>query len=462
MLAAQTQSATNVQISNAPAASKLPDTPAGRSFGKFLAALNSGSLDAMKRFHRESGGDEENAQQDFGLYQRTGGLKLHSLSKSAEYELTALVQANQDGRWLSFSIGVERQAPYPLADLRVQPAEAPSGSAPANNTPKTASEAPVKKLSEADALKEIERHLEQLKTADEFSGVVFIAKNGNPIFQRAYGLAHKASNTPNQLDTKFNLGSINKFFTRTAILQLVEAGKIKLDDTIGKHLPNYPNKDAAGKVTIQHLLSMQSGIGDFFGKQFDETPKTRIRTINDYLPFFADKPLAFEPGTSSRYSNGGYIVLGAIIEKVTGQSYYDYVRERIYKPAGMLNTDAYESDAKVANLAMGYTRRVSQDGARVENTSTRPARGSSAGGGYSTAADLLKFEQALAAGKLVNATHSKQLLGNLGVAGGAPGINAEFTGGNPNGYTVIVLSNYDPPSAEEVGRKIRGWLGVND
>jgi CubicO group peptidase (beta-lactamase class C family) len=431
---------------------KLPDTPAGRSFGKFLAALNSGALETMKRFHRENGGDEENAQQDFEIYQRTGGLNLHSVTTTSDYELTALVQSRKDSRWLNFSIVASRSAPHGITDIRVSPTTPPNGAAPAN-TPKPTAE-PAKKKSEAEALKEVERLLERQSGADEFSGVVLIAKGGQPIFQRAYRLASREYNVPNRMDTKFNLGSINKFFTQIAILQLLEQGKLALSDTIGKHLPNYPNKQAAEKATIEHLLKMRSGIGDFFGKKYEETPKNRLRTINDYLKLFADAPLAFEPGTSSNYSNGGYIVLGALIEQLTGQSYYDYVREHIYKPAGMLNTDAYEEDMPVPNLATGYTRRSGRGGnERVSNVYSKPARGSSAGGGYSTAEDLLKFTQALRESKLLSPARSKQLLGNLGVAGGAPGINAvlEDTGT----YTFIVLSNYDPPSAESISEQIR-------
>lgn len=464
-VATSAQPAQTAPVAAPQSEAKLPDTPAGRSFGKFLVALNSGKLDEMKRFHRESGGDEENAQQDFGLYQQTGGLQLHSLTSASDYELTALVQTKKDAGWLNFSISVERQAPHGITDIRVQPASAPGSSAPGSNAPRQPRAAPANtnKLSEAEALIETERLLDQLSAADEFSGVVLIAKNGQPLFQRASGLANKTFNVPNRLDTKFNLGSINKFFTHVAILQLIEAGKLSLDDTLGKHLPAYPNQQAAAKVTINHLLNMQSGIGDFFGAKFEATPKDRIRTINDYLQFFADAPLAFEPGTQRKYSNGGYVVLGAIIERVTGQSYYYYVREHIYKPAGMLNTDAYEVDANVPNLATGYTRRSGRGGnERVDNVYTKPARGSSAGGGYATAEDLLKFALALESTKLLNAAHSKQMLGRLGVAGGAPGINAEFTGGHPSGYTMIVLSNYDPPSAEDVGRKIRGWLGIQD
>ena len=118
------------------------------------------------------------------------------------------------------------------------------------------------------------------------------------------------------------------------------------------------------------------------------------------MPLFASKPLLFEPGTKQQYSNGGYIVLGAIVEKVSGRDYYDYVRENIFKTADMRDTDWYEADIATANLASGYTKEGSTNGVRRSNIYSRPAKGSPAGGGYSTAPDLLKFVVALREGKL--------------------------------------------------------------
>jgi CubicO group peptidase (beta-lactamase class C family) len=146
-------------------------------------------------------------------------------------------------------------------------------------------------------------------------------------------------------------------------------------------------------------------------------------------------------------------VLGAIIEKVTGQSYYDYVRERIFKPAAMENTDSYEVDANVPNLATGYWR--NEKGERISNVYTKPARGSSAGGGYSTVEDMLKFTIALQNNRLLNPENSRKLGGGLGIAGGAPGINAVLELDPASGYTIIVPSNYDPPSARNVSEQIR-------
>src|SRR5262245_37703929 len=455
LVAGTASPSTNAQIKETGGESiKLPDTPAGKTLGEFIKAFNTGDLETLKRFHKDRGGDEENARQDFGFYQQSGGLKIHSVTRSDQFEIEVLVQTKKEERWMSFTIGVEPGAPHGIADVRVRPASAPGEkSGERGNTPEPSKE----KLSEAGMIEHLNAMIDKRVADDSFSGVVMVAKDDKPIFQRAVGLANKSYDVPNRIDTKFNLGSINKFFTRVAVSQLVEQGKLSLDDTIGKHLPDYPNKVAAEKVTVKHLLEMQSGIGDFFGPKFDATPKNRIRATKDYLPLFTDQALKFEPGTSRAYSNGGYIVLGAIIEKLTGQSYYDYVRERIFKPAGMGNTDSYEVDVVTPNLATGYTRGA--NGVRVSNVYTKPARGSSAGGGYSTAEDLLKFTIALKSNKLLSEAQTKRILqGGLGVAGGAPGINAALEIDPGSGYTVIVLSNYDPPSATDVSQQVRKWI----
>src|SRR5262249_14922197 len=152
-----------------------------------------------------------------------------------------------------------------------------------------------------------------------------LAQGDNVFFTKACGLASRAWNQPNRLDTKFNLGSMNKMFTSVAIAQLVEKGKVSLDDTIGKHLPDYPNRDAAQKATVRHLLTHTSGLADYFNNKFMDASRTRFRTIADYFPLFADNPLQFEPGTRNRYSNAGFMVLGAIVQKASGVDYFDYV-----------------------------------------------------------------------------------------------------------------------------------------
>jgi CubicO group peptidase (beta-lactamase class C family) len=302
---------------------------------------------------------------------------------------------------------------------------------------------------------------------DRFSGVVMLAKNGEPQFTRAWGYADPAKTTPNRIDTKFNLGSINKFFTKVAIGQLAAAGKLSLSDTIRKYLPDYPSP-AADKITIEQLVEHRSGLGDIFGPKFS-TSHAKLRTLADYEPLFASEPLQFEPGTQQKYSNAGYVVLGLIVQKVSGQSYYDYVRDHITKPLGMNDTASWAIDENVPNRATGLTKR-GPDGPLPErhaNTNTLPARGSSAGGGYSTAADLLRFANALLADKLLPTRWTNWVFGgfdakqrNLGIAGGSPGVNAVVEIEPP--YTLVVLSNFDPPSAQEIGQALRPLLGLKE
>ena len=340
------------------------------------------------------------------------------------------------------------------------------------------------KTTNVDMVRELDSYLNSLVTGDKFSGAVLVAKDGVPIFKKAYGLANKSRNAVNDTETKFNIGSMNKMFTAVAIAQLAERGELSFNDTISKHLPNYPNRTVANKVTIHQLLTHTSGLGNYQNEKFF-AQLDRVKTIADLLPFFANEPLAFEPGTKWEYSNSGYVVLGLIIEKVSGQNYFDYVRENIFEPAGMSNTDSYEKGANVSNLATGYTR-MSPSGqpdptaSRRENTQMRPQKGSSAGGGYSTVGDLLNFVTALQSHKLLSkkytevVTNGKIEVGGIvgkyaygfgdkifngkhiiGHNGGSAGVAANLDIFPELGYTSIILSNYDPPAMMPVMMKIR-------
>lgn len=303
--------------------------------------------------------------------------------------------------------------------------------------------------------------LDSLARREEFSGVVVLARGGAPIFERAYGDADRDAHRPNRIDTGFNLGSINKVFTATAIRQLAAAGKLDLDSTLGKYWPDYPNADVARKVTIRQILQMRSGIGgNIFGvpaggKRHD------VRDNRDYLPLFAKEPLHFEPGTRQEYSNAGFVVLGLLVERLSGETYYDYVRKHIFEPAGMTRTGSWPVDSLPPNTAIGYTSRRSYGDLMQlplhRNTELLPGRGSSAGGGYSTAQDLLRFLQALRAGSIPGGPPA-----GLGVAGGALGLNAVLEGDLPGGYDLVVLANLDPPAAETVSVLVRRWLGARE
>jgi D-alanyl-D-alanine carboxypeptidase len=330
--------------------------------------------------------------------------------------------------------------------------------------PDVAAQQQAAPLGQAELITRTQGLLDSLFGADAFSGVVLLARGAEPVFQRAYGLADREAGRANDLETRFNLGSINKVFTATVVRQLAAEGRLALDDTLGRHLPDFPNRDAAARVTIRHLLEHRSGVGgNIFGAPPGGT-RHDVRSTADYLALIGSVPLQFDPGTRQQYSNAGYVVLGALIERLTGQSYYQAVRERIFRPAGMTATDSYAVDSLPANTAIGYTRGGPQaglpgqapTGAWRRNTDMLPGRGSSAGGGYSTAGDLLRFVVASYAGLIPGAPRG------IGAAGGAPGINGVVEEELPGGYHLIVLANLDPPAAERVARTVRGWLGAGD
>ncbi|MFA4947433.1 MAG: serine hydrolase domain-containing protein [Candidatus Krumholzibacteriia bacterium] len=432
----------------------FPDTPAGRLVAGYVEAFNSDAPGALRAFLEANLSSGAIAQRPVeqrlkGLQQLkadAGTLAPMKIVEAREDALTIIAQGSK-GSWLEISFAFEAGASVKMIGGRfVLLDEPPDLSEP--NTP----------LTETELLAEIDSFIDGLVAKDDFSGVILVARGESPLFWKAHGFASREYGALNRIDTRFNLGSINKVVTRVAIEQLAGKGALALDDTIGKFLPDYPNKDAAEKVTIRRLLDMTSGIGDFFGEKFDATPKDRIRDLADYLPLFAAEPLLFEPGTDNRYSNGGYVVLGLIVEKASGMSYFDYVRENIYKPAGMENTDHFMADMFVDNLASGYTRnwddKEHPNEPRRNNIYTRPARGSSAGGGYSTADDLLRLVLALKADRLSAPETARIFAGNMAFAGGAPGINAYVETIATTGCTVVVLANYDPPAAGKTGEKI--------
>ena len=353
--------------------------------------------------------------------------------------------------------------PVPSTDAPKPPTPTPEPTAtpPAPTPPTPASGAIASQLIDT---------IEGLGATGQFSGAALLALDGEPVFAKAYGLACRDPEQANQVDTKFDLGSMGKMFTAVAILQLVERGALSLEGRIVDVLPDYPNQEVAEQVTIHHLLTHTAGMGDCFEGEFFSTPKAQLRTLEGYLPLFVDDPLQFEPGAQWAYSNEGYIVLGLIIEQVTGQSYWDYVGENILEPSGMADTGAYDQDAEVPNRAIGYTMfdaEGNDTGSLAENTPLMPVVGTSAGGSFSTVEDLLRFANALLSYRLLSPESTELLLGCkveiregrqyaygffdrtirgqrvVGHGGGAPGVCTMMDIFVDSGYTVIVLSNSD-------------------
>ena len=474
------------------AARELPETPPGKRAGEVIAFLNGTSSldldDYIKNQYASGFRDAFPLAAHKAVFQTTqtmfGRLTVADLSESGTDKISIVLKAEKIDAWLNLIVQIEPDEPYRIASLGLVPGSRPDNYEEMENDGKSSKGSGNEEGTKAGSkptfsnLKELGRYLREMERENEFSGTVLIAENGEPIFHEAYGYASKRFEVPNKRDTKFNLASCNKAFTAIAIAQLMEKGKLSLDDQIGQYLDMFP-REIAEKVTIRHLLNMRSGWSDYWSNEYYLNHITRLRSVSEYMEFIKDIPLDFEPGTNFQHCNTGYIVAGAVIEAVSGTDYYDYIRKNIYEPAGMTNTDSYDKDGPVENLAMGYTNmnRADREGTGYEwnNMYSLPPRGTPAGGGYSTVEDLLKFDKALRGFKLLSPAYTGYYLhrfeGTPGdsftppeklyrIAGAAPGICAFIALDFQSYYSVIVLSNYDLPTAMNVGAEIVEMLGI--
>ena len=337
-------------------------------------------------------------------------------------------------------------------------------------------------LSEAELVEAIDQRVRFAVDNGDFSGAVLVtAPDGSVVYARAFGEADREAGVANQLGTRFNLGSMDKQFTGLAIARLVNQDRLNLDDTIGEVLPDYPGSPEARSITVEQLLNHQSGLGMLFDREGWDW-KFRYDKMEALFPFFADKPLAYIPGSQSTYSNEGYIVLGAMIERLTGQSWYDHVREQVFEPAGMEATAYLTDDRALPDRATGYAFAADDPfglGGRRANWDTLSWKGNSCGGGFSTVGDITRFLRALRAGELVPLDQlplpeagpparrfglefipvapGRTLVGHSG-GGPVSGINAEARIIWETGYAYAVLGNLDAPFAQMLARDLSAML----
>ncbi len=462
--------------------SGLPDTPAANRVRELLEVLNANDADkvrtlvnsAFSQEFRDFAPMEEHIDVFSHTYNSTGGLDFHAVrhykDPAPETEIVAIVKTRRAEMWRAIVLNIEPAPPHRISGLQFAPARPPS------NLPKPG------KLSPDQLVPELEAFLDKLTAADAFSGTVLLAKNGEVLFKKAYGLASKRFNVPNRLDTKFNLGSMNKMFTGVAVVQLAQRGKLSLDDPVSKYLStDWLPRDVADKIQLNHLLTHTSGLGSYFSDEFMNASRTRFRDIDDYKSIISTDTLAFEPGTDWQYSNSGMFLAGVIVEKASGIGYHEYIRKFVTGPAGMTNTDCYQMDEPVPNLAIGYSRDSSRETGWTNNIFKHVVRGGPAGGGFSTVEDLLKFDISLRSHKLLHAESTelvwtgKPNLGSpdygfgfgargtsedriVGHSGGFPGISSNLDMCLDSGYTVAVMANYDG-IASTVSEKMRELIG---
>src|SRR5687768_4125302 len=446
---------------------QLPDTPAANQAKAWLEVFNAGDVEKRRAFLQKNYPSRlERFDRETEMRRGTGGFDVMKVAESTPTKIVLLIQERLGDQFAQFTVEVEPAPPHGIKQFQLQMLPRPA-------------EFAIRHLNDNELVTALRKRLDEVVAVDLFSGAVLVAKDGKTVFAQAYGLADREKKTPNTLKTRFRLGSMNKMFTAVATLQLVQSGKLDLKAPFGNYLTDYPNKDVASKVTIEQLLSHTGGTGDIFGPEYEKN-RLELKTLQDYVKLYGSRAVEFAPGSRWQYSNYGFLLLGVLIEKVSGQSYYDYVRDHIYKPAGMTGTGSEPEDQMVGDRSMGYTRFIG--GGLRPNTETLPYRGTSAGGGYSTVEDLSKFATALQKHKLLNAQYTEMLttgkvetpMGSkyaygfmdamvngtrcFGHGGGAPGMNGELKICPGSGYVIAVLANTDPPGASRVADFITNRL----
>lgn len=300
---------------------------------------------------------------------------------------------------------------------------------------------------------------------DKFSGTVIVAHGPREVlFSRAYGMADRSTRRANTIDTCFDIASLGKMFTAVAIAQLAERQRVRFDVPVGAYLPQQLADSTIGRrVTLAQLLTHTSGIPDLPEALFNAPPAT----LTGYVPHFSQVTLDFEPGAQRAYSNAGFVLLGLIVESVSGESYEQYIRRNVFDRAGMQRAGFGRGDCS-GQTAIGY-------GENGPNTSTVAPRGGPHGGAFVAAPELVKFFHALRSGKLLapemarlvttpqDGSASAYGFGVLpfatdrlvGHSGGNVGVSADAYTYWESGYTIVVLSNEGPPASHDVARALR-------
>jgi len=418
-----------------------------------IQAVNSGNADAWEAFAQarfapsllQKQTRDQRAEQYRQIADRFGTVAMNGVRREGPDAPLQLMVKGSKGSG-TIEVDIDEGATPKIISLDAKASDAGGVAAPAGDVPLP----PIDRTLAGDEIdRRLDGYLSKLSSGDVFSGVALVARNGVPVFMKAYGMADREKKIPNTIRTRFNIGSINKEFTQTAIRQLVRDGKLSPDDTLGKFFPEYPQV-ASRNATVQQLLTHRGGLADFFGPEFNQAPKDRFASNADYFRFVGSRPPTFAPGERNQYCNGCYIALGAIVEKVSGMPYEKYVAENIFNRAEMTSTGYPRSDRPADDIAIGYTHRATPQNPKtsepqnlVSSIALHGVTGSAAGGGYSTALDLLTYLKAVRAGKFPGND------ANVGIAGGAPGTNAIVEARGE--WIVIVLTNFDPPTGERIG-----------
>jgi CubicO group peptidase (beta-lactamase class C family) len=333
----------------------------------------------------------------------------------------------------------------------------------------------------------LDQLIAQLGAEDQFSGTVLLTHENKPVLRRSYQMSDKARAIPNGPDTIFNLGSITKMFTGVAIAQLAQQGKIAFGGKVGMYVDGFA-PEIADTVRINHLLTHSSGLGDYHSPEYFEQARswdTVEKVWDGTMGFVKELRLNFTPGSGLVYSNAGYVILGAIVAKVSGLSYYDYVREHVFKPAGMTSSNYYTRPELVANRRVAHTYATTAEGERVDTLNESLFVSLPPGGSHASAPDLVRFANAFQGNKLLSPAFT-QLISSPKVplaqdnsffdaysigahltngqwsyghnGGSSEGVSTNLEWFPDSGWVAVVLSNYTPPAADPIATMARDLI----
>lgn len=464
----------NVAPSFGTAAVELPNTPPAERLSEILEIFNAGDrgglMDyALKHFTPGMLKPTPDSIVDFlmGQYESSGGYDIRRVLQSEDVQIMVLVQGRQEkDQWVRFLVGAEPEEPHRVQGLftyRASAALAEEGDDP---------------IKPEELLERFETMIDRLAKDGDFSGTVCLSKGGESLINGAWGFSNRENETPNEVETAFGIASLGKMFTAVAIAQLVEKGSLSFEDPIRKYIPDWVGPESKA-ITVEHLLTHRSGLGDYLGPAMEDRSRTYDQ-LEDYRHLaLRDKP-RFTPGDGVGYSNTGFLLLGALIQEVSGQRWDEYLAKQVFEPSGMKKTHAYRPLEDKA-VAIGYYYDDERD-AWVPNTDLLVGRGTSAGGSASTSEDLVAFANALVRGDLVSPetlermkTPRSELQGTgmlygygvtvsageagervFGHEGGFPGVSSLLEIYEEDGYVLAVLANQR--SAQQIREAWRDML----
>jgi CubicO group peptidase (beta-lactamase class C family) len=438
-----------------------PPSPVRTQLDRFIAAYNTGDRETMTEYMRANGSvhmqQEAPILQALDWYNDMGRFEPIEVTESGALALTSVVRTLDSDQMLGVTLQVEPEPPHRIVTLWLVVGDVPERYRPPRMTDVAAADAWLAATG-------------RLAAGGKFSGAIYFARGGKVMARAAFGFADRDRRISNTIETRFRTASVTKMFTAVAVLRLVQDRKISLDDPLGKWVSELAG-EPLGLGTVHQYLTHTAGAGDLFDARYLGHQR-ELRTHDDYLRVFGKDLLKMPPGQEFSYSSLGYMLLGSLIERVTGKSYGEAVRKAVFAPARMTRTGTEPEDVPVEGRAIGYDR---PPGSRdlvsaMDHIDYRPF---AASGAYTTVEDLARFFAALRSHKLLNAKYTGLMLTPIAQGEGATlygygmkirgrsaehwighdgvdhGMNAEAWFSPETDRVIVILANLDVPAAAQ-------------